>query len=209
MRQQNSDIQTWFGWFVDWVKDFVQKLKKTDERKLLVLELLKSRDSLANAESVQRNTPGAVSTWYITHSAHPNSHVLITLDNLFELKKFLKEPLPKDTDCQKCSERTHLVSVQWLIRLGAKQKQIYKFKGAWIADLQGRTASINAKASDVVRYVVMEVLNLAAVPGISWESRLDKYCWEDAITSKCKIIHDKHQPCLKKIRKPDLIGEGK
>lgn len=206
MKQQRPPaLQSWFSWFVDWIKDFVHKFGRQDERKLLVLELLQSRDGKASAESVRRSTPGAVTTWYITHSAHPNSHVIITLDNIQELRRFLKEALPSDTNAAQV-KRTHLISVQWLFRLGTHQKQVYKFKGAWIGDLQGRTASINAKASDVVRYLVLEILNLAAVPGMSWESRLDKYSWEDAIASKCKIIHDKHQPHLKKIRKPDLVG---
>lgn len=200
-------VKTWFSWFLDWVKDFIRKSKNSDERKLLTLELLKSRDSFAMAESVQRNTPGAVSTWYITHKNHPSSRLVITLDNLAEVKEFLKELLPSDTGALNVT-RTHLISIQWLIVVGEKQKQVYKFKGAWLADLQGNSSSINAKASEVVRYLVKGLLDLQTVASLNWENRVDKLNWEEEITYKCKIISEKHKPHLKRIRKPELIEDA-
>lgn len=203
MSEEKSNLQTWFQWFTDWVRELITKFKDKEERRVLVLERLESSDGLTIAQLVQRNTPGAVSTWYISNKKHPNAHLILALDNIFELKKFLKEPLPDDT-VYIC--RTHLVSVQWLIRVGEKKRQVYKFKGAWLADLQGKTMSINAKAADVLRYVVREVVNLPAIPSISWDSRLDQYLWEDTIASMCKIIDESHKPHLKRVRKPELIS---
>jgi hypothetical protein len=202
MAKQKSSLQSWFGWFTDWVKHFVVLFRNPAERKLFVLSALQSRDSLCVARSIQRNTPGAVATWYITHQHYPNAHIIIALDNIFELKTFLHEPLPNDT---LQITRTHLISVQWLIKVGQKRKQVYKFKGAWLADLQGRTSSVNAKASEVTKYLVMEVLNLPSTAGISWESRIDKYNWEEAIVSKCKIIADNHKPHLKRVKSTEII----
>lgn len=204
MAQRKSDLQNWFHWFTEWVKDFVNKVRNPAERKLVVIETLLSRDEQCIARSVQRNTPGAVATWYITHSSHPNTHIIVALDNIYELKKFLEEPLPVDTVYV---TRTHLISVQWLIKLGEKKKKVYKFKGAWLGDFQGRSSSINAKAGDVVRYLVLEILNLPATNGIGWDTRLDKYTWEDAIASKCKIISEAHNPHLKAVKKTDVISE--
>lgn len=203
--QPKTNLQTWFEWFTDWIRDFVHKVKNSAERKLIMADHLQSHDAMTVARSVLRNTPGAVATWYVSHNSCPGTHLIIGLDNVFELKKFLEESIPDDT-IRVC--RTHLVSIQWLIRVGNTRKQVYKFKGAWLADLQGRTSSINAKASDVVRYLVLEILNLPSIPGISWEKRIDKYQWEDAIESKCRVIADNHQPHLKKIRRLDIIGEG-
>jgi len=203
--QKKSNLQNWFHWFTDWMRDFVRKLSNNAESKLLVLDALQSRDSLCVARSVKRNTPGSVSTWYVTHQHYPNAHIIVALDNIRELKQFLDEPLPKDTVQ---IVRTHLISVQWLIKLGENRKQIYKFKGAWLADLQGRSQSINAKASDVVRYLVMEILNLPITSGISWEKRIDKYSWEEAIVSKCKLISENHNPHLKRVRGIEIM-EGR
>lgn len=201
-----TNLQNWFYWFTEWVKDFVHKIKNPAECKLVVIESLTSRDDLCIARSIIRPTPGSVATWYITHQLHPNMHIIVALDNIYELKKFLEEPLPTDTTH---IVRTHLVSVQWLLKIGTKnrKRKIYKFKGAWLADLQGCSDSINAKAGDVIRYLVLEILNLPAISGISWVNRLDKYVWEDAIASKCGIIADNHKPHLKRVKKTDVIGE--
>ena len=202
-RPHNTNLQNWFHWFVDWAKTFIQKLRNPAESKLIVINAVQSRDSLCVARSVLRNTPGAVATWYITHQHYPNAHIIVALDNISELRRFLQEPLPTDTANV---IRTHLISVQWLIKIGKQRKQIYKLKGAWLADLQGRSNSINAKANDVVRYLVLEVVNLPATEGLSWENRIDKYMWEDAIVSKCKIIADRHNPYLKKVKSADITG---
>jgi hypothetical protein len=200
---KKSNLQNWFSWFTDWVRKFVSILHNPAEQKLLVLSALQSRDSLCVARSIQRNTPGAVATWYITHQHYTNAHIIVALDNIFELRQFLHEPLPTDTVQV---TRTHLISVQWLIRVGQNRKQVFKFKGAWLADLQGRTSSVNAKASEVVKYLVMEILNLPGTAGISWESRIDKYNWEEAIVSKCRIIADNHKPYLKRVKGADILG---
>lgn len=205
MASQKSNLQTWFQWFTNWVRDFAQKLRSSAERKLLVVDTLESRDGCTIARSVLRNTPGSVVTWYIGHKNFPNVHLIIALDNIFELKKFLEEPIPDDT-VHVC--RTHLISIQWLLRVGKNRRQVYKFKGAWLGDFQGRSDSINAKASDVVRYLVIEVINMHPLAGIGWETRLDKYEWEDAIVSKCKVIADSHRPYLKKVKKIDILAEG-
>jgi hypothetical protein len=195
--------QTWFGWLVEWVKDVVFKFRKPAERKLLTLELLESRCGKAKAELVRRNTPGSVATWFIYHASHPKSQVIITLDNIAEIKRFLHEALPLNTN----NPQTHIVSIQWLIRVGAKEKKVYKFKAAYLADLQGGSTSINAKAHDVVRYLVLEIINLPTLPGMSWELRLDKYSWQEAITSKCRLISESHNPQLKKIPPLKLIAK--
>jgi hypothetical protein len=198
-------MQNWFHWFTEWVKDFTRKIRNPAECKLVVLETLKSREELSVARSVRRSTPGAVTTWYITHQEYPNAHLIVALDNIWELKKFLGEPLPTDSSNV---TRTHLVSVQWLIKVGHHRKRVYKLKGAWLADLQGQTNSINAKAGDVVRYLTLELLNLPGVPGISWESRIDRYNWEEALISKCRIISENHKPYLQKVRRADIVGSN-
>lgn len=201
-KQPNSSVSTWFGWLVEWVKEFVQKLGRQGEKKLLTLEVIQSNDGKAVAESVQRSTPGAVATWYVRHSAHSGVRLIVMLDNLYELQKYLDSPMPDDHHI-----RTHVVSVQWLLQVGEKHKAIYKFAGAWAGDFQGQTASINAKAFDVVRYLVLELINLPPLASMNWRHRVSQYMWEDAITSKCKLIGDKHNPRLIRIKKPRLKGE--
>ncbi len=203
--QKKSNLQTWFHWFTEWVREFVKKVRNPAERKLVIIQALQSRDSLCVARSVSRNTPGAVATWYITHQKYSNAHIIVALDNIRELKHFLQGKLPPENINV---TRTHLISVQWLLRIGQHKRQIYKFKGAWLADLQGQSNSINAKASDVVKYLVLEVLNLPLTSGLSWENRIDKYNWEDAIISKCKIIAEQHNPHLRAVKRSDILGSN-
>ncbi len=201
---KKTSLQSWFHWFTEWVRDFVRKARNPAERKLVIIESRQSRDTLGVAQSVMRPTPGAVSTWYITHSSYANAHIIVALDNIHELKQFLDDSEPAETQNVR---RTHLISVQWLIKVGAKRKQLYKFKGAWLADLQGSSSSINAKASDVVKYLVLEILNLPATSGISWEARIDRFNWEEEIMSKCKIIADNHKAYLKPVKRSDIYVE--
>lgn len=200
-QEAQAGLQTWFGWLLEWVKGFVQKIGNKGEKKLLTLEVLRATSGKALAESVQRTTPGAVATWYIRHSEHPGVRLIIMVDNLYELQKFIDTTLPNDLYV-----RTHIISIQWLLKIGKKQKTVYKFSGAWVGDFQGQTSSINAKAFDVARYLTLEIINLLPLPSMNWRYRVSKYMWEDAIASKCKLIGDKHNPRLVKIKQPNLLS---
>lgn len=198
-KQKQSELQTWFDWLVEWVKGFIRKINRKNERILLTIEVIHSRNGKAVAESVQRATPGAVATWYIAHTEHPNVRLIITLDNLRELQRFIDSTLPTDQHI-----RTHIISIQWLVLLGKNQKTIYRFVGAWVGDLQGQTNSIDSKAFEVVRYLAKEILNLPSVASMNWRYRVENYPWEDTIVSKCKLVADKHDPKLIKIRQVRL-----
>jgi hypothetical protein len=54
---------------------------------------------------------------------------------------------------------------------------------------------------------VLEILNLPATSGISWEARIDRFNWEEEIVSKCKIIADNHKPYLKPVKRSDIYVE--
>lgn len=202
-RQKSSGLQTWFTWVFEWVKGFVRKLGRQGEKELITIEIIRAHSGKAVAESVQRTTPGAVATWYIRHNDHPNARLIVMVDNLRELQKFIDDSIPTDRYI-----RTHIISIQWLILIGKNRKAIYKFSGAWAGDLQGDTGSINSKAFDVVRYLTIEILNLPTIPSMNWRYRVENYPWEDTIASKCKLLGGTHNARLIRIKEIKLKAQG-
>lgn len=202
--QEAGKKKNWFQLLKSWVRAVAHMFHPSDKPQLEVLFQLESADGKCLARLVRNLLPGAVDTWYITYTDYPNAVLIIALFNLRQLKPHLEEPLPDD---EVNVTRTHMLSVQWLISVGERQKRVYKFKGAWIGDLQGTSGGINTKASDITKYIVLEILRMTPAEGFSWESRLDKYPWEDTITSKCRIISANHKPHLLHLKIPATITE--
>lgn len=200
--QKVGKRKNWFQLLKSWVRAVVHMFHHPDTPQLEVLFQLESADGKCLARLIRSSIPGAVDTWYITYAEYPNAALIIALFNLRELKPHLEEPLPDDGVNV---IRTHMLSVQWLISVGERQKHVYKFKGAWVGDLQGTSGGINAKASDIAKYLVLEILGMTPIAGLSWECRLDKYPWEDAITSKCRVISANHKPHLLYLKTPTTI----
>lgn len=194
---KKGKLHTWFEWFKKWVSDFIHRVDKP-QAEIIVDEVI-SKDRLSRAKSVIRDMPGAVSTWYIEHSKHEKTKILVTLDNLFELKTFSEISfLEEDTSIN--VKRTHKVSIIWLLKIGAKNKEIIKYKGSWIADLQGNSGSINSKAVDIIKFLIQDVVNLTPTVSSNWIERLDKYPWEESITAKTRLISSLHKPYLLRIQ---------
>lgn len=202
--QKVGKKKNWFQLLKSLVKIVVHLFHHPDRPQAEVLFQIESADSKCLARLIRSLLPGAVDTWHITYADYPNAILIIALFNLQQLKPHLEEPLPDDG---MNVTRTHMLSVQWLISVGERHKHVYKFKGAWIGDLQGASAGINAKASEIARYLVLEVLRMMPTEGFSWESRIDKYPWEDTIKSKCRIISANHKPHLLHLEKPTTITE--
>lgn len=200
--QKAGKKKNWFQLLKSWIRAVAHIFNHPDKPQLEVLFQLESADGKCLARLVRSSLPGAVDTWYITYADYSNAVLIIALFNLRRLKPHLEEPLPDDGVNV---TRTHMLSVQWLISVGERHKRVYKFKGAWIGDLQGTSGGINAKASDITKYLVLEILSMKPAEGFSWESRLDKYPWEDTIESKCRIISANHKPHLLYLKIPATI----
>lgn len=198
MKKQQGKLKAWFEWFKRWVSNFIHRVDLPLLEPEIVVDEIVSTDRLARAKSVIRESPGAVSTWYIEHIKYPNIKVIVTLDNLFELQTFT-EVVFFSSDSAVNAKRTHKISVTWVLILGEKNKEIIKQKGSWIADLQGSSGSINAKAIDIVKYTVHELVNVKPTVTSNWLKRVDEFDWQDTIVSKAKLISSKHECYIYKI----------
>lgn len=208
MKQEN--ISTWFQWLTQWIRQTFRK-RNTKKKPLVVLERIYSKDELTILLSVERDSPGAIATWYLLHQENPRHNLLITLDNLAAIRLFLRKnrPVGRELSFLELSTlqedtviRTHRFSVHWIIKLESSRK-VFSTIGTWDADLQGNSLDPNAKAMTILGFVAREALNLPPIPGIQWRSRMLKFPWTESVESYSHaVLGEKHRCYTKKLTTP-------
>ena len=208
MKQEN--ILTWFQWLRQWIRLTFRK-RNTKKKPLIILERIYSKDELTILLSVERNSPGAIATWYVLHKHNPSHNLLITLDNLSAIRLFLRQhrPVGRELSFLELSTlqedtvmRTHRFSVQLITKLESS-RTIFSTIGTWDVDLQGNSFDPNAKAMTILGLVAREALNLPPIPGIPWRSRMIKFPWIESVESYSHaVLGEKHKCYTRKISTP-------
>lgn len=212
MKQQS--LRKWFRWLIQWVRQIFTQ-RDSDHKLLTVLERTYSNDEQTVLLSVERDAPGAVATWYLIHKHNPHHNLLITLDNLAEIRLELRRnrqrksklsPLELSLIQDDRILRTHRFSVQWIIELNTSRK-IFSLIGTWDSDLQGNSIDANASAIRIFRLIVREALNLQPIPGVPWRGRMVEYPWAESVQSYAKtVLGEQHESHIKKIDLKALKG---
>lgn len=205
MKQEN--LLTWFQWLTQWVRQAF-RFQPTEQKLVQILERIYSYDESILLVSVERDAPGAVSTWYLFQQENPRNKLLITLDNLAAIRLELRKnrPLSQEKSSLELSLiqydpviRTHRLSVQWLIRLDSS-RTVFSLIGTWDADLQGDSFDPDSKGITIVRSIAQEALNLMPLPGILWRTRMNKFPWTESVESYAhSIIGERHKCHIKKL----------
>lgn len=206
MNQENS-LLTWFWWLRKWVRQ-VFLGRRTQDQVLKIIERTYSHDDVTVLVSVERDSPGAVGTWYMYCRDYPRVNLLITLDNLAALRIALRQSRPQGSEMsdferslihQDAIFRTHRFSIQWIIKLKSS-RTIFSMIGTWDADLQGDSFDPNAKAITIFRYLLREALNLQPIPGMQWRARMANLPWTESVQSYAQaVIGEKHKCHIKKM----------
>ena len=206
MNQENS-LLAWFWWLRKWVRQ-VFLGRRTQEKVLNIIERTYSQDELTVLVSVERDSPGAIGTWYMYRRDHPRVNLLITLDNLAAMRIALRKSRPLGSEMsdferslihQDAVFRTHRFSIQWIIKLKSS-RTIFSMIGTWDADLQGDTFDPNAPAINIFRYLLREALNLQPIPGMQWRARMANFPWTESVQSYAQaVIGEKHKCYIKKM----------
>ncbi len=210
-----NSVTSWLQGLILWIKTLFSPSSERKHR-IEIVEHLISEDQLLEARRIDRNTPGAVHTWYIKHQ-ESQSQLLITLDNLAVMRlEVAKMPRSKGKSSQEPHSthysglnwkdkmrRTHRLSIQWIVQL--QNRNVVSRVGTWDADLQGNFPDPNAKAEVVIRQMVREVIDLKPLAGSSWRSRVGNFPWEEILGEYCRVVlGQKHNPNIKKFRIQDI-----
>ncbi|MEW6496847.1 MAG: hypothetical protein AB1589_30630 [Cyanobacteriota bacterium] len=205
--KQETSLLTWFWWLRKWVRQ-VFLGRRTQEKVLKIIERTYSHDDLSVLVSVERDSPGAVGTWYMYRRDYPRVNLLITLDNLAALRIALRKSRPQGSEMsdferslihQDAVFRTHRFSIQWIIKLKSS-RTIFSMIGTWDADLQGDTFDPNAPSITIFRYLLREALNLQPIPGMQWRARMANFPWTESVQSYAQaVIGEKHKCYIKKM----------
>lgn len=210
MKVKQDNILTWFQWLRQWIRQTFRK-RSTKKKPLVVFERIYSKDEITILLSVERDSPGAIATWYLLNKNNPSHNLLITLDNIAAIRLFLRKhrPVGRELSFLELSTleedtliRTHRFSVQWIIKLQSS-RTIFSTIGTWDADLQGNSFDTNAKAMTILGLVVREALNLPPIPGVEWRSRMTKFPWTESVESySYAVLGEKHKCYTKKLTTP-------
>ncbi len=211
------NLSQWLKTLVEWIKTLLVPSVRRKQA-AAVVEQMSSGDGLVEAKRYDRNTPGAVHTWYIRHQESP-AQLLITLDNLAGMRIEMakqrtkqQKALPADdpyavllnpVNWKDKLNRTHRISVQWIVKL--QSRNVISRVGTWDMDLQGKSADPNAKAEVVIRMLVREILELKSLGGSPWRSRVGTFPWEETIEQYSRVVIGAgHNLNIKKFRIQDI-----
>jgi len=150
----------WWRRILDWLKTV---FKKEEEQALRILEDIKSQDGSRRMLSLDRDTLGAVATFWISHK-NIQGRFVILVDNLAMGNLDFYAPMA-----------THQFSFIWMSDFGGKHRVFWarRFQG----DFQGEQLGVDTYAIHLGRMLGMYVLNTPILPNTNWRDRVLKIDW--------------------------------
>lgn len=189
-------LKSFLNLVIDWFRGLVEPGKK--EKPWQVIETIVSDDGLSLLRRIERQTPGRVATWVLSHEG-ATSYLVVTLDNL-RLSGLIESISP---EAENKLFFTHLISIQWIATL-VKGKKVLSLRHTWVADLQGSTPDPNATANTIVRFLMKNTLNIESnPPSFPWQKRINDYPWKDSLDFYSRrILGTTHDPRITRVPYP-------
>ncbi|MGQ4646781.1 hypothetical protein [Lyngbya aestuarii] len=141
---------------------------------------------------LERNTPGAISTWRFNCELLREQSLLLTLDNIVDLERHFqranRQTDPTNTTREVVNLPTRLTSHRIGISLVYPLKRT-EFIGVWDINLIDQWATVHAedyKAEKIILYIALRVLSsYEIIPDFFEQEIRSKHWWEQRLLRLC------------------------
>lgn len=199
MNKPLPDIRSWWLRFVQWCGQAFGQRKPYPGPKILNQEA--SADGLTNLYLLERLTPGSLGTWRLKHKYCPSGSLILMIDNLAQIRRWLKlerrnaEALKNPYETTELERSllypgfeltTHRFGVQWLKHPGDGSTGIQLIT-VFDANFDSRRSiDPDRDAFQVVRLIAREIMNFKRTPGLLWQERVLAIHWEERLLQAFK-----------------------
>ena len=201
---QASDWLNLFGqWFAKVsLTDSKSRLPKAKTRFVNYLTDASGREIVVNGKKILsaaayllsdqdpriRDRMGGISTWYVVSREAPKYGIVITLDNLADIRiRLLRHRDEKaafaifqSIEFSHSMNLTHRVTINWVARSPSRNRLIFFVIDALDLNLNDGF-SINKGAEGLVQQLARNLIEIKPVPHLTWEERVRKYSYLETI----------------------------
>lgn len=191
-------LEQWTHILKEWIEALLEK-KKEQAAKPIILRRRSGQGCILL--QMERNTPGAVSTWRFNCELLKERSLLLTLDNIVDLERHLKrterQKDPSNTTREKVYSPTRVSSHRIGVSLVYPLKRP-EFIGVWDANLIDHWATTHAedfKAERLILYTALRVMSSYEIMPEFFDSEIrSKEWWEQRILHLSKgEFQDSHK----------------
>lgn len=199
MTAPTRDIRSWWLRFVQWCQVAFGQRKADSGPKVLSEEV--SDDGLTHLYLLERLSPGCIGTWRIKHKYCPAGSLILMIDNLAQIRRWLKlerrsakvlKSVYETTELERSLAHTgfelttHRFGIQWLRHPGDGSAGIQLLCVLDANFDSRRSIDADRDAFQIVRLIAREIMNVKRTPGLLWQERVLAIHWEDRLLQAFK-----------------------